>query len=201
MLGRLTMVCSGATEATRHASFPLDEPLERQAQLLAQAAHGQLRRADRIWSSPALRARQTAQALGLLPVEKPELADQSMGAWSGKTLAEISEHQSDALAAWVSEVGAAPHGGESLADVSVRASALMESLQNERGHTIAVTHPAIIRTAVLHVLGAPLESFWRIDIEPLSVTEFRSDGRRWALRASGVPLAEPEKKVSGIGAG
>lgn len=192
MLGRLTMVCSGATEATRTASFPLDEPLEPQARLLAQAAQGQLRRADRVWSSPALRASQTAQALGLQAVEKIELADQNMGLWSGKTLAEISEQQPEALAAWLA--GAAPHGGESLADVAVRVSTLMESLLGESGHTIAVTHPAIIRTVVLHVLGAPLKSFWRIDIEPLSATEFRSDGRRWALRASGVPLAKPEKK-------
>ncbi|MGT2468312.1 hypothetical protein ACVOMV_31575 [Mesorhizobium atlanticum] len=31
-----------------------------------------------------------------------------------------------------------------------------------------------------------LSSVWKIDIEPLSLTEFRSDGRRWVLHASGV---------------
>ena len=192
MFGRLTMVCSGATAATRQASFPLEEPLEPRALALAKAVGRHLRRADRVWVSPALRAGQTAQALGLQAIEKPALADQDMGAWSGKALAEISERQPDGIAAWLSDPAAAPHGGESLAHVAIRVSALIDSLLTERGHTMAVTHPAIIRAAVLHVLGAPLDSFWRIDSEPLSVTEFRSDGRRWALRSSGVMLAKPD---------
>jgi broad specificity phosphatase PhoE len=194
MTGRLTMICSGATAATRHAAFPLDEPLEPQAVLLAQALGDQLRRADRVWSSPALRSRQTAQALGLQAVERLDLADQDMGSWSGKTLAAISQQQSENISTWLSDPAAAPHGGESIAGLSARIAALMDTLLGERGHTIAVTHPAVIRTAVLHVLGAPLESFWRIDCEPLSVTEFRSDGLRWALRASGVMPTRAEKR-------
>jgi broad specificity phosphatase PhoE len=194
MTGRLTMICSGATAATRHAAFPLDEPLEPQAVLLAQALGDQLRRADRVWSSPALRSRQTAQALGLQAVERLDLADQDMGSWSGKTLAAISQQQSENISTWLSDPAAAPHGGESIAGLSARIAALMDTLLGERGHTIAVTHPAVIRTAVLHVLGAPLESFWRIDCEPLSVTEFRSDGRRWALRAGGVMPTRAEKR-------
>jgi broad specificity phosphatase PhoE len=194
MTGRLTMICSGATAATRHAAFPLDEPLEPQAILLAQAFGDQLRRADRVWSSPALRSRQTAQALGLQAVERLDLADQDMGSWSGKTLAAISQQQFENISTWLSDPAAAPHGGESIAGLSARIAALMDTLLGERGHTIAVTHPAVIRTAVLHVLGAPLESFWRIDCEPLSVTEFRSDGLRWALRASGVMPTRAEKR-------
>jgi broad specificity phosphatase PhoE len=194
MTGRLTMICSGATAATRHAAFPLDEPLEPQAVLLAQALGDQLRRADRVWSSPALRSRQTAQALGLQAVERLDLADQDMGSWSGKTLAAISQQQSENISTWLSDPAAAPHGGESIAGLSARIAALMDTLLGERGHTIAVTHPAVIRTAVLHVLGAPLGSFWRIDCEPLSVAEFRSDGRRWALRASGVMPTRAEKR-------
>jgi broad specificity phosphatase PhoE len=57
---RLTLICDGATAATRVAAFPRDEPLEDRA--LSRAAvlgHG-LRRADRALTSLALRARQTA---------------------------------------------------------------------------------------------------------------------------------------------
>jgi len=32
------------------------------------------------------------------------------------------------------------------------------------------------------VLGAGAPAFWRIDVEPLSLTELSSDGRRWNLR-------------------
>jgi broad specificity phosphatase PhoE len=87
------------------------------------------------------------------------------------------------VAAWLSDAEAAPHGGESLADLFRRVSAWMDECIRE-GHTIAVTHAAVIRAAIIHVLDAPARSFWRIDIEPLSVTKLRGDGVRWTLVAS-----------------
>lgn len=195
MLGRLTLICSGATAATRQAAFPLDEPLEPGALALAGAVGGKLRRADRVWTATSLRARQTATALGLSALEWPELDDQRMGGWAGRSLEQVAQLCPDDIAAWLSDTHAAPHGGESLAELVARTSTAVSGLLNERGHTIAVTHAANIRAAILHVLGAPLESFWRIDIEPLSVTEFRSDGRRWTLHASGVMLARAEKPI------
>ena len=72
----------------------------------------------------------------------------------------------------------------------------MDRLIAERGHTIALTHASVIRTAILHVLGAPLAASWKIDIEPLSITDFRSDGRRWVLRACGVTTPKPSKTTS-----
>ncbi len=64
----------------------------------------------------------------------------------------------------------------------------MDGLMAGHGHTIAVTHASVIRAAIVHVLGAPLSACRRIDIEPLGVTEFSSDGRRWMLR-----VTKPEK--------
>jgi len=58
----------------------------------------------------------------------------------------------------------------------------------EAGHTLAITHASIIRAAVLHILGAPFEAYWRIDIAPLTLTDLRKDQGRWLLRATGVPL-------------
>ena len=51
-----------------------------------------------------------------------------------------------------------------------------------------MTHAAVIRAAVLIVLDAPASAFWRIDVEPLSLTDLRFDGRRWALRALGLAV-------------
>jgi Histidine phosphatase superfamily (branch 1) len=62
---RLTLICDGATAATRVAAFPLDEPLEDRALSRAAVLGQALRRADRALTSPALRARQTAAALSL----------------------------------------------------------------------------------------------------------------------------------------
>ncbi|MBZ9740528.1 MULTISPECIES: histidine phosphatase family protein [unclassified Mesorhizobium] len=188
MLVRLTMICAGATAATRKGSFPADESLEPRSLTSATAMRGTLRRADRVWTAPALRARQTAETLGLEASVEPLLADQNYGRWSGRSFEEVRAQQPDEIVAWLTNPNTAPHGGESLADVAGRASKLMDGLIAEAGHTIAVTHASVIRTAILHVLGAPLAASAKIDIEPLSITDIRSDGRRWVLRACGVTV-------------
>lgn len=193
MLVRLTMICNGATAATRQGAFPSDEPLELRSLTLAKAMRGTLRRADRVWTAPALRARETAEALSLNASVESLLADQDHGQWAGKSFQEVQVAYPDAITAWLSDPDAAPHGGESLADVAHRASTLMDGLIAERGHTVVVTHASVIRTAILHVLGAPLAASWKIDVEPLSITDFRSDGRRWVLRACGVTALKPAK--------
>ncbi|RNJ41667.1 histidine phosphatase family protein [Mesorhizobium erdmanii] len=195
MLVRLTMICNGATAATRRGSFPLDEPLEPRSLTRAKAMRGTLRRADRAWTAPALRARQTAEALSLEAAVEPLLADQDHGGWAGKSFEDVQAEQPGDIAAWLTDPDAAPHGGESLADVARRASGLMEKLMAEPGHTIALTHASVIRTAIVHVLGAPLAACWKIDIEPLSITDFRSDGRRWVLRACGVTSPKAAKPL------
>ena len=184
MLVRLTMIRSGATPATRKGAFPLDEPLEPRAHGLAAAAGAGLRRADRVLTSPTLRARQTAEAMSLQASIEPLLADQDHGRWAGKSVEAVHADDPDGIAAWLADPDAAPHGGESLADVSRRASAFMDRLMVEHGRTIAVTHASVIRAAIVHVLGAPLVACRKIDVEPLSVTEFSSDGRRWMLRVA-----------------
>lgn len=180
---RLTMICSGATRATRHGAFPLDEPLEPRSIAMAESMRQGLRRADRTWTSPALRARQTAGALALPATVQPLLADHDHGDWAGRTFADVQAEESDALAVWLADPNAAPHGGEPLSGLLLRAATFMNELVQLPGHTIAVTHAAMIRAAMLHVLGAPWQSYRKIDIEPLSMVDFRSDGGRWTLRA------------------
>lgn len=188
MLVRLTMIRSGATPATRKGAFALDEALEPRAHDLAAAVGAGLRRADRVLTSPMLRTRQTAEAMSLQASVEPLLTDQDHGRWAGRSLEAVYADEPEGMAAWLSNPDAAPHGGESLADVSRRVSAFMDGLIAEHGHTIAVTHASVIRAAIVHVLGAPLAACRKIDIEPLGVTEFSSDGRRWMLR-----IGRPEK--------
>jgi broad specificity phosphatase PhoE len=61
--------------------------------------------------------------------------------------------------------------------------------QHGSGHTLAVTHPAVIRAAVVLTLQAPAQSFWRIDMPPVSITDLRWNGRSWSLRSSGCPFS------------
>jgi broad specificity phosphatase PhoE len=191
MLVRLTMISAAATAANRKGLFPTDEPLESRALSQLRIMRQTLRRADRVYSAPAIRARQTAEALSLEAVVEPLLAEQDYGRWAGQSLEHVQSTQPDGLAAWLGDPDSTPHGGESLSDLARRATAFLDPRIAEGGHTIAVTHASIVRAAIVHVLGAPLSAFWKIDIEPMSITEFRSDGRRWVLRASGVTVPVP----------
>ncbi|MGO1078552.1 histidine phosphatase family protein [Inquilinus sp. CA228] len=185
----LTLICHGATAATRSGAFPVDEPLEERALARAAALRPAIRRADRAWTSPALRARQTAAALGLDAMEEPALGDVDPGRWAGRRLQEIQAEEPDGVIAWLADPEAAPHGGEALSALLRRAAAWLDVRAGDGGHGIAVTHASVIRAAILHALGAPASSFWCIDIAPLSVVELSHDGRRWAWRASSLPSA------------
>jgi len=56
------------------------------------------------------------------------------------------------------------------------------------GHTVAVTHAAVVRAAVVVTLGAPPAGFWRVDVAPLTATVLRGGPGRWTVRGTGLPL-------------
>ncbi|ASR09260.1 histidine phosphatase family protein [Rhizobium leguminosarum bv. viciae] len=177
---RLTWICHGATAASRKALFPLDEPLEDKA--VEEAGRMIAPRADRIATSPALRARQTADALGLEAQIDQALCDCGHGRWAGRSIAAIGTEEPENFMGWMSDAEAAPHGGESLLDLRTRIAGWMDGQTVLGGHVIAISHPAVIRAAIVHVLQAPLSSFWLSDVEPLSVIRMTSNGQRWSLR-------------------
>ncbi|RXH54300.1 putative phosphoglycerate mutase [Granulicella sibirica] len=85
------------------------------------------------------------------------------------------------------DVHTAPHGGESFVELIGRVGQWIAD-QQDAGHIVAITHPAIIRAALVHTLSAPPQSFWRIDIAPLTLTDLRFNGMSWTLRSAGSPL-------------
>ena len=194
MLVRLTMICCGLTATSRRGFFPADEPLEDRALAGIPALAEKLDTATRIWTSPALRARQTADALGLQAADVPALKDQEFGAWAGRAFEDAQRTQPEAASAWLVDPGTTPPDGENFKSVAARIGALFDEQKAEPGHTIAVTHPAVIRAAILHVLKAPLTGFRFIDVEPRSLADFRSDGIRWQLRASGVTALKAQRR-------
>jgi broad specificity phosphatase PhoE len=186
MSRRLTLICHAATAATRAAAFPADEGIEPAGAALAAALVPRIGRVDRAWASPAPAAQQTAAALGLHGQEAFALRDLAFGRWAGRRLADIAAEDPQGVAAWLANAGAAPHGGEPLAAVLGRVAAWLDACVAERGHVVAVTHAAVMRAAVVTVLGAPPAAFWRIDVAPLAIIELGSDGRRWNLRADAI---------------
>jgi broad specificity phosphatase PhoE len=92
-----------------------------------------------------------------------ELGDVNYGLWRGKGIEEIQESDPRGLTAWLTDLEATPHGGDSFAQLIERIGHWMES-RTKAGHTLAVTHPAVTRAAILFVLQGPGQSFWRIDV-------------------------------------
>jgi broad specificity phosphatase PhoE len=146
-------------------------------------------RAQHVLCGPERRAHQTAKALGLEPSVSVALGDVDYGTWQGKGLDDIQASDPEGLADWLTDMHAVPHGGESLAQLIARVGQWMDR-QTSMGHTVGVTHPAVIRVAILCAIQAPPQSFWRIEIGPLSITDLRFNGTLWTVRSAGCSLRE-----------
>ncbi|WP_104182517.1 histidine phosphatase family protein [Mycobacterium avium] len=170
---RLTMVSHAMTDAMACARFPLDEPL-------SDVGRGQVKKVGfkpkTHLTSPERRACETAELLGLAASVEPRLADIDCGTWRGQAWEAIDPRD---LEAWLTDPGRAPHGGESIVALIERVAEWLKSVSQP---TVAVTHPAVIRAAILLALAAPPESFWRIDIAPVSHTVMHLRDGRWTLR-------------------
>ena len=179
---RLLLVRHAPTASTRRAAFSLDEALDEAGTRAASRLASSLpTRVDRCVSSPARRARQTAAAAGLVPDVDPDLGECDFASWAGLTLEDIHGSDPEGLQSWFKDPEAAPHGGESLAHMVGRVQRFLGRIHGSDGTTAAFTHAGVIRAAVVLALQAPIDSFWRIDIAPLSTTELHANGDGWRV--------------------
>jgi broad specificity phosphatase PhoE len=193
---RLLLVRHAPTDATRRAAFPADETLDERGRRDAAALAEAVPTGCEALCSPALRCRQTAAAAGLQVVVEPRLAECDFGDWAGRSLEEVHADRPDDALAWMTDPDAAPHGGESLRMFAGRVAEWLDSQRGQDGYLAAITHGGVVKAAVVHALGAPLEAFWRVDASPLAITELHAHGERWTVtrvncrRPSGPEVAE-----------
>lgn len=129
MSNRVILVCHAPTSATRQVDFPLDESLDAHGLGQAREQATSLTQVDVVWSSPARRCVETADALGLQAQTERTLRDCDYGRWQGRSLTDIAAGEPDAVAAWLGDPAAAPHGGESVLDLIARAGDWLENLR------------------------------------------------------------------------
>jgi broad specificity phosphatase PhoE len=185
--GRITFISHASTAAVCEATFPLDEAIGPREFARLQATGWTPPRARKIYVAPEQRTRQTAEAFGLDVLISEELRDLDYNFWRGKSLDEVQEIDPEGIGLWLTDPDASPHGGESIMKLLGRIEGWLG--QQEPGHTLAITHPAVIRAAVVIALDAPAYSFWRIEIPPASLTDLRWNGRSWTLRSCGCRLS------------
>ena len=177
------MARHGATELSLDKRFSgrggYDAPLAALGQAQAAALAQELvDRADidRIVSSPLLRTRQTAgivaDRLGLSVEIVEGFAECGFGEWDGHTFAEVRDRWPRELDEWLGSTEVAPPGGESFAVCQSRVlrarSEVVAMYPGER--VLVVAHVTPIKVMVAHAVGAPLDSLYRMELPPCSLS-------------------------------
>ncbi|MGF6131415.1 broad specificity phosphatase PhoE [Pseudomonas sp. EB276 TE3739] len=183
---RLTLICHARTVAQKLARFPTNEPVEDLA-LASDAFRARFPSPRRLICAPELRTLQTAAWFGADAQIDQALRDCDWGRWHGQSIKELQAYEPEALHAWLADPEAAPHGGESVRQLTQRVTKWLDTIAPTPGHVVAVTHPFVIRAALMQVLQGA--AFNAIDVEPLSVIELRFNGI-WRLRLPGMALEE-----------
>jgi broad specificity phosphatase PhoE len=176
---RLTLLSHGMTDAMAAGRFPADEALNALGVQQVSAVRG-LDQPDWVAAGPERRAHQTAELLGWQPDTDVRLADLDCGQWRSESLSNIAAAD---LARWLTDPSSAPHGGESVVELRERVHDWLATMSQTPCRLLAITHPAVIRAALLVALDAPPQSFWRIDIAPASRTTLHYRGQAWRLRS------------------
>ncbi|GAA4769700.1 histidine phosphatase family protein [Actinomycetospora chibensis] len=196
---RLHLLAHAATEASRAARFPRDEPLDAGGRRTAGELAGRLREPDLLWCAPSARCRATT-ALAL-PGREPDgdaPAGPDPGAWAGRSPAELAAEDPAALQAWMTDAEAGPPGGESLWALVDRVAGWMDGLPgDERSVGLAVVDPPVVRAAVAHTLGAGPAGAWRVDVAPLTLAVLTGRSGRWNLRSLGAAGCVPSIREPG----
>lgn len=151
------------------ASDAADPPLTPAARAQARRTGEVLRRlaligdGARVCSSPALRARQTAAAMGWPDAPTDErLAEVNLGEWEG---AEASSLSGAITQRWWRDEGFAPPGGESASDVVRRVRPVLAACGS--GTTsLLVCHLGTIVAIVRQLLGVDLAAIRRFELPP-----------------------------------
>jgi len=117
---------------------------------------------ERVWCSPAQRARQTAhplcEYLGCAVSIDPQLHEIDFGAWEGLTFAQILEKDSRKVDQWAEFApGFSFPGGESMAHFHQRIESVAAAIHAEKcSHLTIVSHGGVLRGLICALLHWPL---------------------------------------------
>lgn len=135
-------------------------------------------------SSPLIRARHTAEIVaGTLSLDvsvEDDLRETDFGGWEGATFAEISSRSPVELAAWLASPDVAPPGGESFTATAKRVRRARDRLLARYGgqRVLVVSHVTPIKTLARLALDAPPQALYRMQLDPVGLTEidWHTDG-------------------------
>jgi len=160
----------------RRPTVPLSEEGEAQARLLAEQLESL--ELSAIFASPSERTLQTARILAesrAMDVETDGCLNEiDFGEWDNREISSLKP-----VASWHSfntfRSGTRCPGGEMMIEVQSRVVGFLERLTTKypEGAVVLVSHADVIRAAVCHYIGVPLDLSLRIRISPASLTILR----------------------------
>jgi probable phosphoglycerate mutase len=132
---------------------------------------------DLIFSSPAGRARQTAEILKQNPNQEVIVVDGfaeiNVGPWEGKYYYDTEIEQTEQYQAfWNSPHLYKPDYGESFEEVGLRTFSALKKIakENEGKNILIVSHAIAIKSMLNRIEGRKLEDFWRIKMMQTSLS-------------------------------
>ncbi|GAA2319046.1 hypothetical protein GCM10010149_84580 [Nonomuraea roseoviolacea subsp. roseoviolacea] len=176
----MLFVRHASTPGMRAARFPGTDEEADAASLARAAALASVVTGPAAWTAPGAAARRSAAAIGLAARVAPALAEADCGRWGGLPYGQVAQEEPDALASWLTDPLAAPHGGESLAAHAERVAGWLDSVRAEPD-VVAVCDAGVIRAALGHALGLDPLRAARFDLAPLSVTELTVTRAGWRV--------------------
>lgn len=183
---RIALICAGQSIGARSSVFGSDNELvDEEEKRVLQMYAGDIEVTGPLLAAPERNAVQTASLVSKIYEVEEALSELNFGRWTQMTLHSVAEAEPDNLQAWLSDPYAAPHGGETIADLIERARLWLDSHVTRGGKLVAVANQSMIRAMLIAILDAPAQAFWRLDVTPLSRTELSADGRRWSIRMGG----------------
>lgn len=139
-----------------------------------------------VYASPLERTQDTARiiatSVGLRVRTRRGLGEVDYGEWTDRPLGQLRRRKDWAVIQQTPSRFTFP-GGESIRGAQSRVVEELESLAAEhpKDTIVAVSHADIIKAAVAHFLGMPLDTFQRIVVSPASITVL-------ALPEGGAPM-------------
>ncbi|MEV7991268.1 histidine phosphatase family protein [Streptomyces sp. NPDC086077] len=146
--------------------------------------------------APSARCARAARALAVPATPEKALRDLDYGGWYGRPRKDIVAEDPYGFSAWLTDPGAAPHGGESVARLCRRTAEWLSSLPADAARILTITEAAVIQAALVHVLSASARDFWHLGVPPPAVTLTMRDGC-WNARLGLMAIPQQQQSADG----
>ena len=165
-----------------------DIPLSREGENQGRLAGAYLRAKGvrQCYTSPLLRALNTARAMDIPLCIHPDLREQDTGIWEGLPFSEIERRWPELYARRGDDPTLPPPGGETLEDCARRfEGALKEILRKTEGSMAVVAHLTVIRAFLCGIQQIPMENTRMLSVPYGSVTRLCWEKGSWKVEEIG----------------